>query len=166
MSESSRLIRSLDFSNYYIYLLNRNLFFIIFCIKIEYHKTFKMLLSLFWKNAFFPPKKAKSGQSSWKKSTFCILLKIVSLDFFHILHEVRNHMRQYWAIYKKVHFSAKNDRKWQKSAIFPTAPPTFGPFWGKKCIFPEKWQQHLKRLMVFYLNAKIIKNGWMVQNIV
>ena len=48
-------------------------FFIIFCIKIEYHKMFKMLLSLFWKNAFSPKKSAKrrkSGLSSWTKSTF------------------------------------------------------------------------------------------------
>ena len=56
-------------------------------------------------------------------------------------------MREFWAIYKKVYF-------------FPTAPPTFAPFCtfsGQKGIFTEKWQQHLQRLMVFYLYAKKYK---------
>ena len=33
----------------------------------------------------------------------------------------------------------------------------FLPFFVEKCIFPEKWQQHLQRLMVFYLYAKKYK---------
>ena len=48
--------------------------FIIFCVKIEYHKTLKMM-SLFWKNAYMVPKRAKrskSGWSSWTKSTFFV----------------------------------------------------------------------------------------------
>ena len=66
---------------------NRFLYF--FCIKIEYHKTFsllKMMMSLFWKNACFPPKKgqkgAKVGGAVGKNQLFCIFLKIGSLDFF------------------------------------------------------------------------------------
>ena len=69
-------------------------FFIIFCIKIEYHKTFKMMMSFFWKNACLPQKRAKrskSGWGSWKNKLFCILLKIGSLDFVDILHKVRGH---------------------------------------------------------------------------
>ena len=87
-------------------------------------------------------------------------------------------MSQYWAIYKTVENSVKYDKKLinrtvfaktynepilsniQKSWFCPTAPPTFAPFCtfsGQKGIFPEKWQQHLKRLMVFYLHAKKYK---------
>ena len=61
MCKISRPIRYLDFSNYYIFW-TVSLYFIFFCIKVEYHKTFKMLLSLFWKNAFIPPKKGKKEQ--------------------------------------------------------------------------------------------------------
>ena len=63
-------------------------------MKIEYHKTFKMMLSLFWKNARFPKKGqngAKVGGAVGKNQLFCILLKIGSLDFFDILHEVKRH---------------------------------------------------------------------------
>ena len=64
-------------------------------MKIEYHKTFKMMLSLFWKNASFSKKKgqngAKVGGAVGKNQLFYILLKIGSLDFFDILHEVRDH---------------------------------------------------------------------------
>ena len=80
LTESSRPTRSLDISNYYIFW-TVHLFFIIFCIKIEYHKTFKML-SFFWKNAFLPwksAKRSKSGQSSWKKSTFLYCSKLTHL---------------------------------------------------------------------------------------
>ena len=48
----------------------------------------------------------------------------------------------------------------QKSWFCPTVPPNFAPFcrvfWGKG-IFPEKWEQHLKRLTVFYLYSKKYK---------
>ena len=57
-------------SNYY--LLNHSTVFIFFCIKIEYHKTFKMMMSFFCKNAFLPPKRvkrSKTGQSIRRKST-------------------------------------------------------------------------------------------------
>ena len=91
--ESSRPIRSLNFSNYYIFWTVQP-FFIIFCIKIEYHKMLKMLLSLFWKNTHLPKKGQKGpkvGRAVGKNLLFCILLKIASLDFFHILHKVRGH---------------------------------------------------------------------------
>ena len=71
-----------------------NCFYIFFCIKIEYHKTFKMMVSLSWKNTYLTQKRTKrvkSGWGSWKKNIFCILLKIGSLDFFNILHKVRGH---------------------------------------------------------------------------
>ena len=48
----------------------------------------------------------------------------------------------------------------QKSWFCLTALPTFAPFCpflGEKGIFLEKWQHHLKRLMVFYLHAKKYK---------
>ena len=62
-------------------------------MKIEYHKTFKMM-SLFWKNARFPQKGqngAKMGGAVGKNKLFCILLKIGFFDFFYILHEVKRH---------------------------------------------------------------------------
>ena len=62
MSESSPPIRSLDFSNYYIIWTVRP-FFIFFCMKIEYLKTLKMMLSLFWKKCSFPQKRVK-----WSKT--------------------------------------------------------------------------------------------------
>ena len=44
---------------------------------------------------FFCPKKGqngvKVGRSVGENQLFCILLKIVSLDFFHIVHKVRGH---------------------------------------------------------------------------
>jgi len=52
------------------------------------------MLSLFWKNARFPQKGqngAKVGGAVGKNQLFCILLKIGSLDFFDILHEVKRH---------------------------------------------------------------------------
>ena len=61
------------------------LFFIIFCIKIEYHKTFKMTMSLFWSNAYLPPKRAKkskSGQRSWTKATFLYIAQNWLIAFF------------------------------------------------------------------------------------
>ena len=70
-----------------------NHFFIIFCIKIEYHKTFKILLSLFWKMPFSPQKGQK--EQKWaeravgQNQLFCILLNIGTLDFFDILHELK-----------------------------------------------------------------------------
>ena len=60
-------------------------FFIFFCIKIEYDKTFKMMLSLLWKNAYLPPKRAKrrkSGQSSWAKSIFFVFTQSWLKRFF------------------------------------------------------------------------------------
>ena len=36
-------------------------------------------------------KGAKVGGADGKNKLFCILLNIVSLDFFDILHEVRDH---------------------------------------------------------------------------
>ena len=38
-------------------------------------------------------KGAKVGRAVGKNQLFCILFKIGSLDFFHILHKVRGH---YW----------------------------------------------------------------------
>ena len=69
-------------------------FFIIFYIKIEYHETFKMMMSLFWKNTCLPQKgakRSKSGLHSWAKSNFLYLLKIGSYDFSDFLQEVRDH---------------------------------------------------------------------------
>ena len=60
-------------------------FFIIFSIKIEYHKTFKM--SLFWKIVDLAQKGQKGekvGRAVGQNLFFCILLKIGSLDFFLI----------------------------------------------------------------------------------
>ena len=51
------------------------------------------MMSLFWKNAYLPQKGqkgAKVGGTDGKNQLFCILLKIESLDFFDILHEVRD----------------------------------------------------------------------------
>ena len=81
--KSSWPIRSLDFSNCYIFWTVQS-FFIIFCVKIDYYKTFEMM-SLSWKNTCLPQKTAKSrksGWSSWEKSIFCILLNMGSLDCF------------------------------------------------------------------------------------
>jgi len=68
-----------------------NCFLYFFCMKIEYHQTFLDDLSLLWKNAYLPPKRAKVGGAVGKNQLFCILLKIGSLDFFDILHKVRGH---------------------------------------------------------------------------
>ena len=84
--KSSRPIRSLDFSNCYIFWTIQS-FFINFCMKIEHHKSFKMMLSLFWKNAFLPPKRAKrskSRYSSWTKSTFLYIAQNWLIGFFLI----------------------------------------------------------------------------------
>ena len=62
-------------------------FLIFFCIKIEYHKTFKMMLLLFRKNAHFPKNRAKwskSGQGSWKKSTFLYIAQNWLIIYFLI----------------------------------------------------------------------------------
>ena len=64
-------------------------FFIFFCIKIEYHKVFKMMLSLFWKNARFPKKGqngAKVGGAVGKINFFVFCCKLANLIFliFHI----------------------------------------------------------------------------------
>ena len=77
-------------SNYY--LLNHSTVFIIFCIKIEYHKTFKMMLSLFWKYARFPQKGQNGAKVQLEKNQlFCILLKIGWFDFFDISHTLRGY---------------------------------------------------------------------------
>ena len=52
------------------------------------------MMSLFWKNARLPQKGqkgAKVGGAVRQNQLFHILLKIVSLDFFDILHKVRGH---------------------------------------------------------------------------
>ena len=52
------------------------------------------MLLLFWKNAYLPQKGqkgAKVGGAVGENQLLCILLKIVSLDFFDILHKVRGH---------------------------------------------------------------------------
>ena len=79
-------------SNYY--LLNHSTFFIFFYKKIECHKTFKMMLPLFWKNARFLKQVqngAKVGRALGQNQLFCILLKIGSFDFFDILHKFRGY---------------------------------------------------------------------------
>ena len=80
ISKIAQLFKLLSFE-----LFNRFLYF--FCIKIEYHKT--------WKNTRFPPKKvqngAKVGGAFGQNQHFYILLKICLLDFFDILHKVIDH---------------------------------------------------------------------------
>ena len=52
------------------------------------------MLSLFWKNAYLPPKRAKGakvGGAVGENKLFCILLKIGSFNFFDMLHEVKGH---------------------------------------------------------------------------
>ena len=49
-------------------------------MKIEHHKTFMLI---------FPQKGAKVGKAVGKSQLFCIFLKVGSLDFFDILHEVK-----------------------------------------------------------------------------
>ena len=59
---------------------------------MEYHKTFKMMLSFSGKMPFCPEKGqkgAKVGRAVGQNQLFCILLKIGSLDFFDIFHKVR-----------------------------------------------------------------------------
>ena len=58
-------------------------------MKIEHHKTFKVMLSLLWKMPICPQKGAKVGKAVGKSQLFCILLKVGSSDFFDILHEVK-----------------------------------------------------------------------------
>ena len=61
-------------------------------MKIGHHKTFKVMLSLLWKMPICPQKVqkgAKVGKAVGKSQLFCILLKVGSLDFFDILHEVK-----------------------------------------------------------------------------
>ena len=56
-------------------------------------KTFK-IMSLFWKSVGLPKKgkKEQKWAEQMEKINFLyILLQIVSLDFFDILHEVRDH---------------------------------------------------------------------------
>ena len=77
-------------------------FFIFFCIKIEYHKTFKMMMSLFWKNAYLPPKRAKIG----KNRVFGLLRKIESLDF------ARNGLK--WSVFWLANFLHKS-HIWENS---------------------------------------------------
>ena len=67
-----------------LYLLNHSTVLFNFCINIEYHKTFKMM-SLFWKNAYLPPKRikrSKTGQSSLTKSTFLYIAQNWLIGFF------------------------------------------------------------------------------------
>ena len=62
-----------------------NCFLYIFFIKIEYHKTFKTMLSFFCKNAVLPwkrVKRSKSGRSSWTKSTFLYIAPYWLIRFF------------------------------------------------------------------------------------
>ena len=68
-------------------LLNLFTVFIFFCIQIEYHKMFKMMLSFFCKNAFLPRKRAKrrkSGRGSQTKSTFLYIAQYWLRRFFLI----------------------------------------------------------------------------------
>ena len=84
MTKSSRPIRPLNFSNYSNFWTIQP-FFIIFCMNIEYHKTFKMMLSLFWKNAYFPQKGQNVEQKwSWKKSTFLYIAQNWLIIYFLI----------------------------------------------------------------------------------
>ena len=56
-------------------------------MKIEYHKTFLDDLSLLWKNAYLPPKRAKrskSGRGIWEKSTFLYIAQNWLNRFFLI----------------------------------------------------------------------------------
>ena len=53
-----------------------------------------MMLSFFYKYAFLPEKGqkgAKVGGAVRQNQLFCILFNIDSLDFYDILHEVRDH---------------------------------------------------------------------------
>ena len=67
-------------------------------MKIEHHKTFKVMLSLLWKMPICPQKVkkgAKVGRAVGKNQLFCILLKIGSLDFFHVFHKVIEAIKAY-----------------------------------------------------------------------
>ena len=71
---------SLEPFNYFLYF---------FCIKIEYHKTFKMMLSLFWKYARFPKKGqngAKVGRAVGKYQLFCIAVNWLTWFFWYFTY--------------------------------------------------------------------------------
>ena len=118
MCKSSRPIRSLDFSNYYIFWTVQP-FLIFFRMKLEYHKTFKTMLSFSGKMPF-NLKNGKSGRSSLTKSTFLYIAQNWLICFFDILHKVRDHQG-----YKLIptHFLGKFS--------FCQFWPFFGPVWLK-----------------------------------
>ena len=80
------------------------------------------MLSCFYKYAFLARKRAKrhkSGRAVGKNQLFCLLFKIGSLIFFHILHKVRGHYRVKTApntiFQKNFHFP----KKWKKCPKMP-----------------------------------------------
>ena len=79
-----------------------------------------MMLSLFWKNARFPKKGqngAKVGRAVGKNHFFCILLKIGSLDFFDILHQVKGikgYKLPHTPFFRKILIFQKNGKKGPK----------------------------------------------------
>ena len=82
--KSSRPIRSLYFLNCYIFWTVQS-FFIIFCIKMEYHKTFKMMFHFSGKMPVCSTKGqkgAKVGRAVGQKSTFLYIVQNWFIRFF------------------------------------------------------------------------------------
>ena len=110
-------------SNYYIFWTAQP-FFIFFCMKIEYHKTFKMMLSFFYKNAFLLWKRSKKKQK-WaeqldKINFFVYCSKLahwIFLIFCKQLGGIKGYINCPWYHFSaKFSFSPKREKRVQKWA--------------------------------------------------
>ena len=72
-------------------ILLKIIYFLIFCIKLEGIKGYKLAQTSFLEKILVLPILAIFLDFWSKNQLFCILLKIGSLDFFDILHEVKRH---------------------------------------------------------------------------
>ena len=91
-------------------------------MKIEYHKTFKRMLSLFWKNVRFPKKGqngAKVGGAVGKNQLFCILLKIIYFLIFCMkLKGIKGYKLLQTPFSGKFSKMGKKGPKWSKNRVF------------------------------------------------
>ena len=68
-----------------------HLIFLIFCMKLETIKGYKLTLNPFLRKILILQILVIFGHFCLKNGLSCILLNIGTLDFFDILHEVRDH---------------------------------------------------------------------------
>ena len=112
MTESSRPTKSLDFSNYY--LLNRSSVFYNFLHKDRIPLVVEDVVVTFLENSPFTQKRAKSGRSSWKKSTFLYIAQNCLIRFFSIfcikLEGIKRINCPYTIFQKKISISEKMEK--------------------------------------------------------